>query len=62
MRKVRGFGPSGETGYLAENFSVFLRPSKQAEEEYLKLEHDGIFPLLSQRDINPLFHIILNLN
>jgi hypothetical protein len=26
------------------------------------LEHDGIFPLLSQRDINPLFHIILNLN
>jgi len=44
----------GKSAHLAENFSIFPRPSKQAEEEYLKLEHGDIFPLPSQRDINPI--------
>jgi hypothetical protein len=44
----------GKPAHLVENFSVFPRPSKQAEEEYLKLEYGGIFSLPSQRDINPI--------
>jgi hypothetical protein len=41
----------GDPAHLAENFSFF---SKQAQEKYLKLEHDGVFPLPSKRDTNPI--------
>jgi hypothetical protein len=43
MRKVPGFGLDGKQDHLAKSFFIFPNPSKQDQEEYLKLEQDGIF-------------------